>query len=340
MARFSGFAGLAGTMVATAVLADSADAVVVCEPAWRVLAWNSAAEQIFGRSATEALGRPATEVLEAAVPYEAATPSRSGVTHTMVSLRRGGGTTFRAHLTCAGVFAATGERVAVLTVIRPLAGHNTRPETAEAPSAGRDARRIAEVCHDMRQPLATIQYLLQGGPDYGQDSPIHAHLNEVSKQVDYLTDLTEQLLSEYAVFREPMDVVALLHTVLATVHGELVKDSARVELVTPEQLIISADGVALRRAVVNLVENAIRAAGPTGQVRISAARRPGMVEVDVEDSGPGLSVVGRSEASSEHSLGLFITDQVVRAHGGHLTVGTSGHLGGAAFRMLLPTPQT
>ena len=72
-----------------------------------------------------------------------------------------------------------------------------------------------------------------------------------------------------------MDVVALLHTVLATVHGELVKDSARVELVTPEQLIISADGVALRRAVVNLVENAIRAAGPTGQVRI---RRPVALE--------------------------------------------------------------
>ena len=94
MARFSGFAGLAGTMVATAVLADSADAVMVCEPAWRVLAWNSAAEQIFGRSAAEALGRPATEVIEAAGPYEA-TPSRSGVTHTVVSLRRGGAPVLR-----------------------------------------------------------------------------------------------------------------------------------------------------------------------------------------------------------------------------------------------------
>ena len=98
----------------------------------------------------------------------------------------------------------------------------------------------------MRQPLATIQYLVQGVLDDNQSSVIRGNLSGISAQVDYLTDLTEQLVGESAVVREPVEVRTLLQAVVSTVQGESVKDSVRVKLVRPKQIVISADEVALR----------------------------------------------------------------------------------------------
>ncbi|MGZ4665467.1 MAG: sensor histidine kinase [Frankiaceae bacterium] len=196
--------------------------------------------------------------------------------------------------------------------------------------------RLAEVAHDMRQPLATIRYLLDVA-DGEADAATHVSLDGISKQVEYLTQLTEHLLREPASARTSVDLVALLRGAMATVHADFVKTGVRVELATPERLSVAADGVALHRAVVNLVQNAIRAAAPGGQVRISLARRPGLVQLDIEDSGCGLAD-DPPEAGGGRPLGLFITDRLVRAHGGHLVdVGRSADLGGAAVRVLLPT---
>lgn len=247
-------------------------------------------------------------------------------------LRRRDGTSFPVSVRHVDVF---GDGLGTRTVVGPLANQSRRPDTHEAPPASRADRRVAEVCHDMRQPLTTIQYLIQGTLDDSQSSLIRGNLSGISAQVDYLTDLTEQLLGESAVVREPVDVRTLLQAVVATVLGESAKDSVRVKLVTPKHIVISADKVALQRAIVNLAENAIRAAGPAGEVRISATARPGMAAICVEDSGPGLG----SAVSPRPSLGLLITEQVARTHGGRVEVATSDRLGGAAFRLLLPKPQ-
>jgi signal transduction histidine kinase len=245
-------------------------------------------------------------------------------------LRRRDGASFPASVRRVDVF---GDGLGTRTVVGPPANQGRRPDTREAPLASPAARRVAEVCHDMRQPLATIQYLVQGVLDDNQSSVIRGNLSGISAQVDYLTDLTEQLVGESAVVREPVEVRTLLQAVVSTVQGESVKDSVRVKLVRPKQIVISADEVALRRAIVNLAENAIRAAGPAGEVRISATARPGMAAICVEDSGPGLA----SAVSPRPSLGLLITEQVARTHGGRVEVATSDLLGGAAFRLLLPT---
>jgi signal transduction histidine kinase len=196
--------------------------------------------------------------------------------------------------------------------------------------------RLAEVAHDMRQPLATIRYLLEAAGHGEADAGTHLSLDAISKQVEYLTQLTEQLLSEPVSARTPVDLVALLRGAVASVQADLVKTGVRVELVTPDRLTIDADGVALHRAVVNLVQNAVRGAAPAGNVRLSLACRQGMAQLDIEDSGRGLGD-DPPQAGGGRPLGLFITDRLVRAHGGHLVdVGPSADLGGAAVRLLLP----
>jgi signal transduction histidine kinase len=217
-----------------------------------------------------------------------------------------------------------------------LASHLARLGASDGSPTGRASRRVAEVCHDMRQPLATIRYLLENAMHERGSSSIRRHLSGINAQLDYMTDLTERMLGEFAVAREAVEVRALLQAAVVTVQGEAAKSSVRLRLVVPEQVIVWADEVSLRRAIINLTENAIRVAGPAGQVRISASRRPGMVAICVEDSGPGLEgAVNRRPA-----LGLLITEQVARVHGGRVEAAVSSRLGGAAFWLLLPDPPT
>src|SRR6266536_1603526 len=90
----------------------------------------------------------------------------------------------------------------------------------------------------------------------------------------------------------------------------------------PVQLL--ADVVLLRRAVINLLDNAVRAAGPAGVVVawVQPSRAGAVIQVD--DSGPGLGNAPRGRAS----LGLGIVRECADAHRGSLVFGTSP-LGGA-----------
>ena len=217
-----------------------------------------------------------------------------------------------------------------------LVGQVARLDAHDVSPTGRTSRRVAEVCHDMRQPLATIRYLLETAAQEHRSSLIRRYLSGINAQLDYMTDLTEQLVCEFAVAREAVEVRALLQAVVATVQGEATKSAAQLRLVVPEQVIVWGDEISLRRAIINLAENALRAAGPAGQVRISASRRPGMVAICVEDSGPGLD----GAVHTRPALGLLITEQVARVHGGRVEAAVSSRLGGAAFWLLLPDQQT
>ena len=216
-----------------------------------------------------------------------------------------------------------------------LAGHLARPASRDGSLTSRASRRVAEICHDMRQPMATIRYLVENALHDHPSSSMGRYVSGINAQLDYMTDLTERLLGEFVVAREAVEVHALLQAVVATAQGEAARSSVRLTMVVREQMIVWADEVSLRRAIINLVENAIRAAGPAGQIRISSSSRPGMVAICVEDSGPGLN----GAVNPRPALGLLITEQVARVHGGRIEAAVSSRLGGAAFWLLLPDPQ-
>lgn len=105
-------------------------------------------------------------------------------------------------------------------------------------------------------------------------------------------------------------------------------------------LIVDQDGV--RAAVLNLVLNAIEAAGAGGSVSLQAAEHDRLVEWEVRDSGPGPSaelmqhlgepfVTGKTEGVG---LGLALARQVAADHGGRLSWGRDGRF--TWFRLSLP----
>jgi signal transduction histidine kinase len=95
-------------------------------------------------------------------------------------------------------------------------------------------------------------------------------------------------------------------------------------------LRVKADPILLRRALVNLLDNAIRAAGPDGLVQVRVLCEEDLAVVEIEDDGPGWGHVGPGIGS----LGLGVARTCVAAHDGDLELET-GLLGGALVRLRL-----
>jgi signal transduction histidine kinase len=102
---------------------------------------------------------------------------------------------------------------------------------------------------------------------------------------------------------------------------------------------------ALNQIFLNLLDNAVRAAGPGGRIRISSRAERDGIEITIADSGPGVApeLVQRifdpffttREVGDGTGLGLHFSRQVAYDHGGSLDLVTAPGWG-ACFRLWLP----
>jgi two-component system, OmpR family, osmolarity sensor histidine kinase EnvZ len=136
---------------------------------------------------------------------------------------------------------------------------------------------------------------------------------------------------------QPTDLASVLEDVAAGAR----RAGADVALNVPAGLVLPLRADALRRAVTNLVDNARRHAR---HVMLAGARHGERnVEVTVDDDGPGIAADRRealfrpfnSSSVGGVGLGLAIARDIVRAHGGEITLEDSP-MGGLRARIMLP----
>jgi two-component system osmolarity sensor histidine kinase EnvZ len=197
---------------------------------------------------------------------------------------------------------------------------------------------LAGVSHDLRTPLTRLRLalaMMPSGEEYRQD------IAEMSGDVEEM----ERLIGSYLAFARgegveqatPTDLSAMLEDVAAGAR----RAGARVTVEAPDALVLPLRPDALRRALTNLVDNARR---HSRQVALSAARLGERnVQVTIDDDGPGIPAERREEAfrpfasgtAGGTGLGLTISRDIVRAHGGEIELGDSP-LGGLRARVRLP----
>ena len=160
-------------------------------------------------------------------------------------------------------------------------------------------------------------------------------------------DATVEDLLHFAVDREPawedVPLRALVADVQAALAPQLEAQRIRVLLDVPESLIARVDRNMLRRAVLNLVLNALDAMPQGGDLVATGLDMPHGVELEIADSGPGLSEEALRRAfepfytikSSGTGLGLAIVFHIAAVHGGSISAANC-HEGGAAFTIHLP----
>ncbi len=201
---------------------------------------------------------------------------------------------------------------------------------------------LAGVSHDLKTPLTRLKLALAMMPD--SDAEITSMRGDVAEM--------EYMLDEYLAFARGEGGEESLPTDL----GELVRDAAvaaakarqreGVAVNAPEHVTVSVKRAGLRRVLSNLLDNALKHGS---KVAISLQRDERMVEIAVEDNGPGIPEARREEAfrpfhrldegrnlqSGGSGLGLAIARDITRAHGGDLVLGYSS-MGGLKATVRLP----
>ncbi|MBW4023674.1 MAG: HAMP domain-containing protein [Proteobacteria bacterium] len=198
---------------------------------------------------------------------------------------------------------------------------------------------LAGVSHDLRTPLTRLRLTLAMLPQSPELAP------DVADMTADLEEM-ERMISGYLAFArgegEEKTVLTNLSATLEEVVNSARRSGARITLHGTPDLVLPLRADAMRRAIMNLVDNARRHA-PHVVVGV-AAEGTQAVEVTVDDDGPGippdqLESVFRPFESGAHpggsGLGLTIARDIVRAHGGDIRLSQSP-LGGLRATIRLP----
>lgn len=203
---------------------------------------------------------------------------------------------------------------------------------------------VGSIGHELRNPLGVIEtslFVLKSRP--GDDPRAAKHLDRIGQQVVLANDIITQLLD--LIRERPVLYKAVP---LGPLVEEAVQAVQRPETLTIDVAgashgtLVNGDPTQLRQVVVNLVDNAVHAAGPTGRVRVSIEQGE-RVTLMVDDSGAGIDPAVRSRLFEPLvttrpkgiGLGLALVRRIVERHGGSIDA-TRGPLGGARFIVQLP----
>ncbi len=201
---------------------------------------------------------------------------------------------------------------------------------------------LGALSHDARTLVTRLALRLEKAAD----PELRAKAGEDLQAVTQLLDEALTFARDDASDEDPVDLD--LPSLLQTLVDDESDRGAQASYSGPSSLVMSAQPLALRRAFVNLIDNAIRYGGA---VRVELARRDGDVVVDVLDPGPGIPAserdralkpyerldTSRSRATGGTGLGLAIVANVVRRHHGCLELG--GVESGFRVRLVLPDGQ-
>ena len=227
---------------------------------------------------------------------------------------------------------------------------NTMTARLEADEAQR-RRLLADVSHELRNPLAIVQGNLEALVD-GVYPADEAHLSPILDETRVLAHLIEDLrtlsLAEagtLALHREPTDVRILLADIAESFRVRATAARATLDVdVAADLPIVEIDPLRIREVVSNLVDNALRYVSNGGAVRIAARPIDHAIEVAVGDDGPGIPPAllptiferfAKSPESRGSGLGLAIAKAIVEAHGGTIGV-ESAPSSGTTIRVRLP----
>lgn len=208
----------------------------------------------------------------------------------------------------------------------------------------------SHVAHEVRNALVPVSLYM---------SLLRRRLSEDSGSLDILAkveagfaalDVTVNDLLNFTAHRNPQwqtfVVGDLVEEICDSVGPQLEAQMIDVEIDVPPQTLLTADREMVRRALLNLVLNAVDVMPEGGSLVITSYDGVRGFEIEVADSGPGLSEEDQRRVfepfytTKQHGtgLGLAVVYHVAEAHGGTVTA-TNCPEGGAAFTIKFPRKQ-
>ncbi len=218
----------------------------------------------------------------------------------------------------------------------------------EAHAVDRERAFLAGVTHELRTPLTTIRVLGETLAE-GRGEP-REYGALVARESERLEALVERVLTLTRVEQRPrfgrVDPADLVCSAVTLVVPRAERRRTRIESrVEPDLPECRWDAEAVRRALLNLLDNALTHGREGGHVLVSASAQGEELELSVADDGPGIGrsdrrrIFGRFERGRTDApgtgLGLYLVEEVARAHGGRVDL-TTAEGRGSTFTIVLP----
>ena len=203
----------------------------------------------------------------------------------------------------------------------------------------RRTQTVAAIAHDLRTPLTRLRFRAEQAPEAVRD--------RMAADIEEMDALIAQAMAYVRGEATPDRREALdLDALAADCAKAFSETGGAVSFDGGRALVVEADPAALRRALDNLIANAVKYGGAA---RVVAFARDGRAVVTVEDEGPGLpedeletvfepfhrAERSRSRETGGAGLGLTVARQAARAHGGDVTLSNRSG-GGLQARLDLP----
>lgn len=214
----------------------------------------------------------------------------------------------------------------------------------------------ADMAHELRTPLHALRLELESLAGTVADPVLGDRLGAATESVDHLGALVEQMLflartedPATVLDRQELDLGSALAEAARPFEFLAEEQGIALRVEAPAQARLQADPILLRRAIHNLLANALRHTPRGGQVTLTGTAQEARAEILVRDTGEGIPAAripqlgqrfarpdaSRSRATGGTGLGLAIVQSILRLHGGTLSIESS--LGqGTTVRITFP----
>lgn len=228
----------------------------------------------------------------------------------------------------------------------------------------------ADVAHEIKNPLTSVRSAVETAvkvkDEEARKKLMDIILHDVQRLDRLISDISSASRLDAELSREELEIIDLKTLLeqlidaykqpLARVHAkDTNKDNSNIQLSVPddESFLVLGNGGRLSQVFGNLISNALSFSPPDKSVSVTVHREPDSLLIQVEDEGPGIpenkleAVFERfyterpqSEGYGSHSgLGLAISRQIIKAHGGEIwaenRVNEAGKITGARFTVRL-----
>ena len=344
-------------MLLASIVDSSDDAIVSGDLNGIITSWNKAATLLYGYTAEEAIGQPASLTMSQSVESDMVNRMENSLKKdrmNRVESKRVAkdGRVIEVSVTSSPVFDNAGQRIGTATIAHDITVQKQTEEALrESEKLAATGRLAATIAHEINNPLEAVMnlvYLIES-----ESTPhviLHGYAVKAQEELRRVAHITRQTLGFYRDTSRPheVDLYDVAAGILEIYHHEARAKSLTVHLDIATGLKAEGFPGELRQVVSNLIRNAIEAVPPGGDVWIEgAADDDGFVHLSITDSGPGVAAQNQrrifdpfytTKGVNGTGLGLWVSQGIVEKHGGTLTLTSppAGRKTGAEFRVRLP----
>jgi PAS domain S-box-containing protein len=328
-----------------AILASTNDAVIVTDPANRVLLCNPAAERAFELANGSAIGQTINAMWAEPSVARLFPPDGNTDTRTEEIMLSDGRTLYGS---ASAIIDGGGEVLGRVAVMRDI----THLKELDAMKS----EFVATVSHDLRAPLTYMRGYATMLPMVGPLSPKQQDYTEkVMAGIEQMTELIDDLLdlgrieAGVGLVREMCSLADIARGVVETMKPQALSRGLLLRTGKLSERLIAGDQGLLRHAMANLVENAIKYTPSDGTVTVAVEERDSALVISVKDTGIGIAPADQARLFERFyrvkrretvdikgsGLGLAIVKSIAQWHRGRVWV--ESQIGeGATFYILIP----